>query len=349
MSNEEINNVPLCGDFARGTCSRGSSCGFVHNINPNATQGAPLCRQFTQGQCSRPQTCRYLHNINLSERCLAALGQTARPGADRGQKRGYDALGGSGFEPMAKRMPEYLQQAEPLSYGAPPPLFSLPPFCPPAGPSNGAPPPQGDRRTQFFTLCRDYGKGVCTRDTCKFVHNSNKNSTREVLCGDFNRGKCSREVCKFVHNENKNAKISNQPPASDYGGVPPYQPQTAYPPLPPQAGFPSQAAFPPPPGYPPLPGYGAPPGAPPGMYGGAPPRALGPTLCFDFKRGKCTRDPADCKYIHDLNENSLRGAVECGDWKRGKCKRDKCKFVHDATVEQPEGDGGQPPATTSAA
>eukprot|EP00242_Pyramimonas_sp_CCMP2087_P016734 CAMPEP_0198210220 /NCGR_PEP_ID=MMETSP1445-20131203/19968_1 /TAXON_ID=36898 /ORGANISM="Pyramimonas sp., Strain CCMP2087" /LENGTH=155 /DNA_ID=CAMNT_0043884227 /DNA_START=99 /DNA_END=562 /DNA_ORIENTATION=- len=61
----------VCGDFQRGTCTRGDGCRFSHDPEAAAAESAGRaamprsdqpCYQFTQGTCTRGDACRFSHS-----------------------------------------------------------------------------------------------------------------------------------------------------------------------------------------------------------------------------------------------------------------------------------------------
>ncbi len=64
-------DVQICFDFTKGTCSRGESCRFSHDIativNVNS-QERGICFDFVRSQCNRGLLCRFSHDLtNLNQ------------------------------------------------------------------------------------------------------------------------------------------------------------------------------------------------------------------------------------------------------------------------------------------
>ena len=56
-------------------------------------------------------------------------------------------------------------------------------------------------------ICRDFQRGKCERENCRFLHETNPftKPKKNGACYDFLKGSCTRENCRFVHD--MNAKI----------------------------------------------------------------------------------------------------------------------------------------------
>jgi hypothetical protein len=195
---------------------------------------------------------------------------------------------------------------------------------------------RGKRRDETgFTYCGDFARGDCSRPTCSYVHNSNSNADRNSqICGDYKRGACERTECRFIHNDNPLADIQRKPPRQQQPQQPHFPPEMAMP----FGIHPGMAAM----------ARGLAPGFPSFPYPMTPEiaalgmgmQSMGITTppaqqragarkaeeCGDFKRGKCDRET--CRFVHNINDNAVRGAAVCGDFKRGKCFREACKYLH---------------------
>lgn len=54
-------------------------------------------------------------------------------------------------------------------------------------------------------------------------------------------------------------------------------------------------------------------------------------VCREFLRGRCSRDPDDCRYAHPpphINVGSDNGVTVCMDFVRGYCNRNACRYFH---------------------
>mmetsp|Transcript_46137 Transcript_46137/g.142160 ORF Transcript_46137/g.142160 Transcript_46137/m.142160 type:complete len:152 (-) Transcript_46137:277-732(-) len=67
-----------CRHFASGSCRKGSSCPYAHEVPTNGGAGDPvssaaICRGFIEGSCTRGASCRFAHALPASpERVDAA-------------------------------------------------------------------------------------------------------------------------------------------------------------------------------------------------------------------------------------------------------------------------------------
>eukprot|EP00927_Polykrikos_kofoidii_P027514 TRINITY_DN24170_c0_g1_i1.p1 TRINITY_DN24170_c0_g1~~TRINITY_DN24170_c0_g1_i1.p1 ORF type:complete len:389 (+),score=54.73 TRINITY_DN24170_c0_g1_i1:111-1169(+) len=70
----------MCGDFQRGTCTRGKDCKYAHGMTPRLLAGSGggfrgdgVCGDFQRGQCTRGSECRYSHGSASVSLGLAQL------------------------------------------------------------------------------------------------------------------------------------------------------------------------------------------------------------------------------------------------------------------------------------
>lgn len=141
-------------------------CAYVHNVNEKATRKSKLCGDYRKGSCER-EDCRYIHNDNPDARITrASAPQPVVPPFSFSMQPGMGmAMGGHMMGLDGK------------------------------GKGGGRKPP---------TVCGDFNRGKCDRESCRFVHNTNPNAARDsALCGDFRLGRCTRELCRFVHAQPK--------------------------------------------------------------------------------------------------------------------------------------------------
>lgn len=186
--------------------------------------------------------------------------------------------------------------------------------------------PEKERRPSAkVLLCKDFTRGRCSRNDCRFAHTSNTNGIERTdegemvtVCNDFLRARCARgAACRYFH-----------PPAHLVGslatkvGITP-APDGPLVDLPPYAGMaPSIAEMytPAPPAY-----LAYPPMAPPARMFTRP--AL--EVCRDFLKGRCTRDSSACRYAHTQpSEGEGSRVTVCQDFLKNRCERSTCRFFH---------------------
>ncbi|XP_020593848.1 zinc finger CCCH domain-containing protein 28-like [Phalaenopsis equestris] len=66
--------------------------------------------------------------------------------------------------------------------------------------SRSPPPPETEQKT--VSVCRDFLKNACQRDSCKYAHPNSQTKVVDnqvEICRDFHRGICHRDVCRFYH------------------------------------------------------------------------------------------------------------------------------------------------------
>ncbi|KAK3262100.1 hypothetical protein CYMTET_29026 [Cymbomonas tetramitiformis] len=197
------------------------ACKYVHNVNPAARRGAEPCPDFPN-PCTQPN-CRNYHNVNTAAGAGAPMcGDYTKvfQGWEESSMARFDrmpALAAPAMPAMQPPLqppmqppgqPQYAPQPMPLFF----PDQRMANFCPPSGvsaPYDASGQVGGKRRmteSNTWTICGDFLRDKCTRDSCTYVHNSNASASRDAeLCGDFSNGSCTRESCKYIHNTNPNA------------------------------------------------------------------------------------------------------------------------------------------------
>mmetsp|Transcript_97878 Transcript_97878/g.276885 ORF Transcript_97878/g.276885 Transcript_97878/m.276885 type:complete len:211 (+) Transcript_97878:86-718(+) len=91
----------LCGDFRRGTCSRGDSCRYAHSGSAGGDSrgggggggGREICGDFKRGICNRGDSCRYSHADDRGRSRSRSRGDPrGHPGYGAPAPGGYGAM-----------------------------------------------------------------------------------------------------------------------------------------------------------------------------------------------------------------------------------------------------------------
>ena len=71
----------------------------------------------------------------------------------------------------------------------------------------GASEGRGEGRKRPEEVCRDFQRGQCPRNNCRYAHEGNvEQITRIEACGDFLAGMCYRNNCRFAHASNRGGR-----------------------------------------------------------------------------------------------------------------------------------------------
>eukprot|EP00343_Euplotes_focardii_P012741 CAMPEP_0205833736 /NCGR_PEP_ID=MMETSP0206-20130828/50228_1 /ASSEMBLY_ACC=CAM_ASM_000279 /TAXON_ID=36767 /ORGANISM="Euplotes focardii, Strain TN1" /LENGTH=384 /DNA_ID=CAMNT_0053140381 /DNA_START=25 /DNA_END=1179 /DNA_ORIENTATION=+ len=239
-----------CGDYKNGRCTRGGSCKYVHTVSPYAPSGmaafnglapsgmaglnslsataaapgAEECGDYKNGRCTRGGSCKYVHTVSP----YAPSGMAAFNGLAPSGIAAFSSLSATAAAPGAEECGDY-KNGRCNRGGSCKYVHTVRPamLAQWLGSAHGANPfgsPYDHRAVGRFQeeLCRDFEKGLCERDSCKFSHgetcadnamgrctrgdsckyshhNTKKRGREQEECGDFKRGVCSREKCKYAH------------------------------------------------------------------------------------------------------------------------------------------------------
>mmetsp|Transcript_4084 Transcript_4084/g.4713 ORF Transcript_4084/g.4713 Transcript_4084/m.4713 type:complete len:271 (+) Transcript_4084:27-839(+) len=237
-------NTPECGDFKRGKCFR-ATCKYSHVQADGTPASLPSpagveCGDFKRGYCRRGGACRYTHvsaplplgsqyaPLGMPSPYAAPSGMAAFNGLAPSGIAAFSSLSATAAAPGAEECGDY-KNGRCNRGGSCKYVHTVRPamLAQWLGSAHGANPfgsPYDHRAVGRFQeeLCRDFEKGLCERDSCKFSHgetcadnamgrctrgdsckyshhNTKKRGREQEECGDFKRGVCSREKCKYAH------------------------------------------------------------------------------------------------------------------------------------------------------
>lgn len=206
-------SADVCKDNLHNKCTRGNSCRFSHE-NPSVYDLAPVastrlssapmgrmfetCLDWVHGKCTR-ETCRFIH----SEQPLEQLNFCKDNLAGKCTRDSCRFYHGTQEQFQAQRSlletQQYYQPAAPLMYA-------------PRTPQDPAVIPSH--------ICRDFVRGKCDREGCRYTHSDPASSTSGMIpshvCRDFVRGKCARTDCRFSHSESESHKESASRPVKRF-------------------------------------------------------------------------------------------------------------------------------------
>ncbi|KAH7292716.1 hypothetical protein KP509_29G082400 [Ceratopteris richardii] len=194
--------LEVCRDFVRGRCARhAEECRYAHHTSGNGnTDYVIVCQDFLRGKCHR-SSCRYFHPPNhlrpqIRDRILEPYARDAVRDRHGGGYRPYIYNGG--YYEHSHYQGATLQPPTPLP---PPPPMMLPPHS------------KAPRDEDKLPICRDFHlRGNCSRESlCRFVHPDSNVQVVDnyvTVCRDYVRGHCKREQCRFYHPSDKHGTHS---------------------------------------------------------------------------------------------------------------------------------------------
>ncbi|XP_022791213.1 muscleblind-like protein 3 isoform X1 [Stylophora pistillata] len=348
--------VEVCREFQRGKCSRTEDeCRFAHPPAHVLIQNGKVtaCFDSLKGRCHR-EKCKYLHP---PKHIKAQMENNGRLLQQQQQQQQQIAIQQQAFAPIAQQMltnPSFIS-AWPLSVPASNGTYLQHPvaFLPDASALAQSPSRRLDKSDKL-EVCREYQRGSCSREECRFAHpppHASIDSTDGMItvCMDFMKGRCQREMCRYFHPP---AHLQGRVRAAQQQSIPlegsrkrphdtlteltfgePFKKQTA---LEVPLVMPGAAAA--------LPSFNQPlglqftsliptmplltPGIPL-VQTQVPQHSNGLPVCRDFVSGQCHREA--CRYAHvkDKNVEVVDGKVTvCRDAVKGKCMRPNCKYYH---------------------
>lgn len=184
-----------CLDFFHGRCTRGANCKFSHGEEVRPSKRSKVterfadpqsqCLDFFHGRCTRERDCRYSHNLTVAEdartidprrECLEFFHNRCT----YGRECKYLHTTGSAKVGRGRRTSRHRSRSRRRDR-----ISDLKRDRSRSG-----------RRQLAREVCRDFLIGKCTRDDCRFAHDSS------ATCPDFKRGYCARgKECLLSHTE----------------------------------------------------------------------------------------------------------------------------------------------------
>ncbi|XP_022791216.1 muscleblind-like protein 2 isoform X4 [Stylophora pistillata] len=198
--------VEVCREFQRGKCSRTEDeCRFAHPPAHVLIQNGKVtaCFDSLKGRCHR-EKCKYLHP---PKHIKAQMENNGRLLQQQQQQQQQIAIQQQAFAPIAQQMltnPSFIS-AWPLSVPASNGTYLQHPvaFLPDASALAQSPSRRLDKSDKL-EVCREYQRGSCSREECRFAHpppHASIDSTDGMItvCMDFMKGRCQREMCRYFH------------------------------------------------------------------------------------------------------------------------------------------------------
>ncbi|XP_031554757.1 muscleblind-like protein 2 isoform X2 [Actinia tenebrosa] len=195
--------VEVCREFQRGKCSRTEEeCRFAHPPAHVVIHNGRVtaCFDSLKGRCQR-EKCKYLHPPKHLKAQLEHNGRML-------QQQQQMALQPQMLAPLTQQMmtnpsllPTWQSLTVPTSNGT---LIHQPvAFLADPGLAGG---PRRLDKSDKLEVCREYQRGACSRDEseCRYAHpprhlNMDTSDGMVTVCMDFIKGKCQRESCKYFH------------------------------------------------------------------------------------------------------------------------------------------------------
>ncbi|XP_028405509.1 muscleblind-like protein 3 isoform X2 [Dendronephthya gigantea] len=201
--------VEVCREFQRGKCTREvSECRFAHpdeNVQVENGGRVTACFDSMKDRCQR-ESCKYFHPPHHIKLQLEANGRLLKQHKQQLQAIASQNL----LQTPATVLPLNALQgsgvsALPLTFVSSPVLTSSSPRNAPAVATTNS-----NWRTEkilpFLEVCNDYVNGVCSSNEsqCSAAHPPlellrDRNQKRITVCMDFVKGRCQRESCRYFH------------------------------------------------------------------------------------------------------------------------------------------------------
>ncbi|XP_020903406.1 muscleblind-like protein 3 isoform X2 [Exaiptasia diaphana] len=196
--------VEVCREFQRGKCSRTEDeCRFAHPPAHVAVHNGRVtaCFDSLKDRCQR-EKCKYLHPPKHLKTQLETNGRMLQ------HQQQQIAMQHQMIAPLAQQMlanqtllPGWPMQV-PTSNGT---LIQQPvAFLPDTSGIPGT--PRRLDKSDKLEVCREYQRGACSREEseCRYAHpprhaSIDTSDGMVTVCMDFIKGKCQRESCKYFH------------------------------------------------------------------------------------------------------------------------------------------------------
>jgi DNA-binding protein len=175
-----------------------------------AVKSEAICRKYSRGRCTRGEECMYVHSeeakatYETQRAAREAAAKNAPPANCRKFNRGRCTREDCKFvhSEEAKAAFEAAREQKAAEHKA--------------KQAERSKAKQAERKQ---ANCRNFNRGRCTRENCKFVHSEEAKAAYEAeraasgaiddpseICRNFNRGRCNRgEECPYVHSEEAKA------------------------------------------------------------------------------------------------------------------------------------------------